>query len=89
MISTEEISAQITGRLSNIEPVIPGVIRGERIDSEGQPYAIYYFVLSNNLKDWADHLEQRQDELIGPSYFKTSGDLPSCQQGSRPRRQLP
>ncbi|MES9899200.1 MAG: AAA family ATPase [Sedimenticola sp.] len=75
MISTDAVGAQIGGRLSNVKPVIPGVLRGERTDAEGHPYAIYYFVRSNDLKDWADHLEQRQDEIIGPSYFETSGDL--------------
>lgn len=75
MITTDALGAQIAGRLSNVKHVIPGVLRGERIDARGHPYAIYFFALSNNLKDWAEHLEQRQDEIIGPSYFETPGDL--------------
>lgn len=75
MITTDALGAKIGGRLSNIKPVIPGVLRGERTDAGGHPYAVYFFALSDDLKDWADHLEQRQDEIIGPSYFETPGDL--------------
>lgn len=75
MITTSALGAQIASRLSNVQQVIPGVVRGERTDAGGHPYAIYFFALSNDLKDWADHLEQRQDEIIGPSYFETPGDL--------------
>lgn len=75
MITTDDLGIQIAGRLTNVKPVMPGVLRGERTDAGGRPYAIYFFALSNDLNDWADHLEQRQDEIIGPSYFETPSDL--------------
>lgn len=75
MITADALTAQIGGRLSNLKPVLPGVLRGERRDVGGNPYAVYFFALSDDLKDWAENLEQRQDEIIGPSYFETPGDL--------------
>jgi len=75
MITADILGNQVGERLANVKHVSKGVVRGERTDSTGRPYAIYYFSLSTDLKDWFEHLEQRQDELMGSSYFETSGDL--------------
>lgn len=75
MITVDALATHISGRLSNVQPVIPGVLRGERSGDGGVTYAVYYFALSSDLRDWAEHLEERQDEIIGPSYFKAPGDL--------------
>ncbi|MER2017757.1 hypothetical protein [Pseudomonas simiae] len=75
MITTDTLGTQVATRLSNVTRVAPLVIRAERNGPNDSPYAVYYFALSENLEDWAEHLEQKQDELIGPSYFDTPGDL--------------
>lgn len=75
MITTDALGTQVATRLSNVTRVASSVIRAERNGPGGEPYAIYYFVLSDNLEDWADHLEQKQDDLIGPSFFDTPSDL--------------
>lgn len=75
MITTDTLGTRVATRLSNVTRVAPSVIRAERSGPGGDPYAIYYFALSEDLEDWAEHLEQKQDELIGPSYYATPGDL--------------
>jgi exonuclease SbcC len=75
MINEDALLTQVGEKFSNVKRVSAGVVRGERTDVSGNPYAVYYFALSNGLKDWAENLEQRQDEIIGPSYFETPGDL--------------
>ena len=75
MISTETLRSQVAVRLSDVKPVTLGAVRGERRDPHGHAYAVCFFAISENLKGWVDHLEERQDELIGPSYYETSGDL--------------
>ncbi|MEA1605572.1 hypothetical protein [Pseudomonas spirodelae] len=75
MITTDTLGTQVATRLSNVTRVAPLVIRAERNGPNDSPYAVYYFALSENLEDWAEHLEQKQDEIIGPSYFDTPGDL--------------
>ena len=75
MITLETLGGQIAGSLSNVRPIVASVIRGEKSDKDGNPYAVYFFALSSDLKEWAENLEERQDEIIGPSYFQSPGDL--------------
>ncbi|MDH6183324.1 hypothetical protein [Polaromonas sp. CG_23.6] len=75
MITADTLGNQVGAKFANVKHVSKEVVRGERTDSTGRPYAIYYFALSTDLKDWFEHLEQRQDELMGSSYFETPGDL--------------
>jgi DNA repair protein SbcC/Rad50 len=75
MITADTLGNQVGTKLVNVKHVSKDVVRGERTDSTGRPYAVYYFALSTNLKDWFEHLEQRQDELLGTSYFETPSDL--------------
>ena len=75
MITADTLGNQVGTRLVNVKHVSKDVVRGERTDATGRPFAIYYFALSTDLKDWFEHLEQRQDELLGTSYFETPSDL--------------
>lgn len=75
MITTDVLRTQVATRLSNVTRIAPFVVRAERNGPDNSPYAVYFFALSENIEDWASCLEQKQDELIGPSYFEAPGDL--------------
>jgi DNA repair protein SbcC/Rad50 len=75
MISTEALTKEVSAKLSNARQIAPDVVRAERVREKGHPFAIYYFALSSNIQDWADRLEERQDEVLGTSYYESKGDL--------------
>jgi DNA repair protein SbcC/Rad50 len=75
MITADALTSELSRCLSNVTSITPDVLRGERAAEGGSPYAVYFFALSSDLREWADNLEERQDEIIGPSYFRTPGDL--------------
>jgi len=75
MISANTLRQQVGAQLSNVTPLSGAALRGERVDASGRPYAVYYFAAPDDLGQWADQLEQKQDELIGPSFFEAPSDL--------------
>ncbi|MFC6949642.1 hypothetical protein ACFQI9_34530 [Paraburkholderia dipogonis] len=74
-VAEDALSSKIAARLSNVQRVAPETVRAERMGPAGDPYAVYYFALSDNLQDWSENLERKQDEVIGPAYFDAPGDL--------------
>ncbi|MDP3270716.1 AAA family ATPase, partial [Limnobacter sp.] len=75
MITADTLSVEIGARFPNTKRISSTAVRAERADDLGNPFAVYYFALSDDIADWASHIEERQDEMIGPSYFETPGDL--------------
>lgn len=76
MINGKNVRSSIeASKLARLEEVRPDVLRAERIDAEGRTYAVYFFDVGDDVEDRDQRLQQFQDEVIGPSYFKSPGDL--------------
>lgn len=75
MISEAILRDKVGERLYGAKSVAPGVVRAERSRPLGQPFAIYYFALSKSLQEWAERLEELQDEVLGPGYYESGGHL--------------
>lgn len=68
MINVERAAATLQKRFPGLERVSDSVLRG--VDTyAGQPYAIRYFDLSDDLAAAVGHLREYQDKLLGVSYF--------------------
>lgn len=65
---TEQIVAKLERKYPHLERVADAVFRG--VDEyNGNPFAIRYFDLNDDLLSTAERLHQYQDRLLGTSYF--------------------
>ena len=76
MINTDVVRNSIkASKLSELEEIFPNILKAMRIDERGQPYAVYFFDIADDVDDRYCRLEQFQNEVIGPNYFQSSGDM--------------
>jgi hypothetical protein len=76
MINAVEVRRSLeSSKLIKIEEIRPDVLKAERVDAHGRTYAVYFFDVADKVEERDGGLEQFQDEVIGPSYFRSSGDL--------------
>ena len=68
MIDVNRASTQLRRRYPNLERLSDFVFRGVDLH-EGQPYAIRYFDLRDDVRAAAEGLQEYQDTLLGKSYY--------------------
>jgi len=74
MISLLDLKARVTAQYPKAEVVGDATLRFIR-ESNGKPYAVCYFDLSEDMPPDEQKLSQYLDETIGPAYFEGEKSL--------------
>lgn len=73
MVDTATVRRTIAEKLTRVEDLGNGVLRGERA-YQGKTFATAYIDLSDDVVERADDLAKFQERLLGNEFFKADGD---------------
>jgi exonuclease SbcC len=73
MSDTDTVRRTITEKLTGVQDLGNGILRGERT-YQGKTFATAYIDLSDHVVERADDLADFQERLLGSDFFKADGD---------------